>query len=267
VKGFVNARFKGFYAKSDAEKFIQENSTPSSNYKTEQEPEKPASKRRKLLQSAPPASEQEVHVSSKTARKENNLHFTPIDTTDIKQKASKSAGSSSKLQPTSPRKLSIHVSFDGGARGNPGVAGAGAEVIICYLSKKSTEPPERKKVHIREFVGMHATNNQAEYQGVLSGMRQTLIEVNDFIQRYDLTRESCAVTIVVQGDSDLIIKQLKGIYNCNHKNLKPYHKQVKNIISDLDKIVTMQLTLEHIYRRDNGVADGKLFVGAMLRSS
>ena len=77
--------------------------------------------------------------------------------------------------------------FDGGANPNPGRAGAGAlvyknnEEILCTS----------------HFVGINQTNNEAEYTGLIKGFELALKN-----EIYDLT---------VKGDSQLVIKQMKGI--------------------------------------------------------
>lgn len=155
------------------------------------------------------------------------------------------------------RKIEIHMNFDGGSRGNPGVAGAGAEVIIRFLPfEKKESIIERKKIRIREYLGINSTNNEAEYQGVVSGLIHALNEVRDFVTLHSLTEDTCQVKLVVQGDSDLIIQQLIGSYNCNSPKLQPFHKKAKQIVFDMKKIASVDVTYEHVYRKYNTVADG-----------
>ena len=155
------------------------------------------------------------------------------------------------------RKITIHMTFDGGSRGNPGVAGAGAEVIIRFLPfEKKASIIERKKIRIREYLGINSTNNEAEYQGVVSGLIHALNAVRGFVTLHSLCEDTCQVEMVVQGDSDLIIQQLNGTYNCNSLKLQPFHKKAKHIVSDMKKIASVDVTFEHVYRKDNAVADG-----------
>jgi ribonuclease HI len=205
VKGFRNARFKGFSDRSEAEKFIEES--------------KIAEKR---------AKGEESSVSNKRRKVDNPL----------------------------ARKIAIHITFDGGSRGNPGVAGSGAEVIIRFLPFEEKGSIERKKIRIREFLGVNSTNNEAEYQGVVSGLIHGLNEVRDFTTLHSLTEDTCQVQLVVQGDSDLIIQQLNGTYNCNSPKLQPFNKKAKQILFDMKKIASVDVTFEHVYRKDNAVADG-----------
>ncbi len=96
-------------------------------------------------------------------------------------------------------KVIVHV--DGGARGNPGPAAA-----ACVISS-----PEG------EVLGEHAqllgtvTNNVAEYRALLLGLQQA--------------RELGANEIEVIGDSELIAKQVMGLYKVKHEAMKPLHRE------------------------------------------
>ena len=96
-------------------------------------------------------------------------------------------------------KVIVHV--DGGARGNPGPAAA-----ACVISS-----PEG------EVLGEHAqllgtvTNNVAEYRALLLGLQQA--------------RELGANEIEVIGDSELIAKQVNGLYKVKHEAMKPLHRE------------------------------------------
>ena len=94
-------------------------------------------------------------------------------------------------------KVIVHV--DGGARGNPGPAAA-----ACVISS-----PEG------EVLGEHAqllgsvTNNVAEYRALLLGLARA--------------RELGASEVEVIGDSELIAKQVRGVYKVKHEAMKPLH--------------------------------------------
>ena len=124
-----------------------------------------------------------------------------------------------KLQTTK----SASIMFDGGSRGNPGVAGAGTWVQLEGVS-----------YHIRTFVGPHATNNQAEYTGLLSGL---------------LFLQTDCCELLVQGDSKLVTEQLRGDWKCENEKLKPLQAQASQLLQGHN------YTLEHVYRDDNKVAD------------
>ena len=103
------------------------------------------------------------------------------------------------MAPQRPLRLVVHV--DGGARGNPGPA-AGACVI-------STPAGEVLGEHVR-LLGT-ATNNVAEYRALLLGL--------------ECAREMGASEVEVVGDSELIAKQVQGVYKVKHPDMRPLHAQ------------------------------------------
>lgn len=102
---------------------------------------------------------------------------------------------------------------DGGARGNPGPAGAGA-VVFDSIGKRVVE--------VADFLGV-ATNNVAEYEAVLRGLKSLLEE---FPEGHMKDAE-----LEIRMDSKLVIEQLKGAYKVKHPNLIPRFMEVKNVIA------------------------------------
>jgi len=96
-------------------------------------------------------------------------------------------------------KVIVHV--DGGARGNPGPAAA-ASVI-------STPSGEVIDEHAQP-IG-RATNNVAEYRALLLGLQRA--------------RELGASEVEIVGDSELIAKQVQGLYKVKHEAMRPLHGQ------------------------------------------
>jgi ribonuclease HI len=96
-------------------------------------------------------------------------------------------------------KLVVHV--DGGARGNPGPAAAAA--VIAALDGTVLE--ERAQT-----LG-EATNNVAEYRALLLGLQRAA--------------ELGAREVEVVGDSELIARQVQGVYKVKNAALKPLHEQ------------------------------------------
>ena len=119
--------------------------------------------------------------------------------------------------------------FDGACKGNPGLAGAGA---VIYLSK------EKEEIYWSgyQFIGEHATNNIAEYEGLLLGLKYAI--------------EKGITHLRVEGDSLLVIKQMKGEWKVSAKHLREYHQAAK----DLEQLF-LSITYEHIYRNRNQLAD------------
>ena len=116
--------------------------------------------------------------------------------------------------------------FDGASKGNPGLAGAGA--VIYYKEKEIW--------HGHKFVGEMATNNQAEYCGLIIGLNKA-IELN-------------IKALLVNGDSLLVINQMTGKYNCNSSNLLQFYNSAKELTKKFDNV-----QFQHIYRNFNKRAD------------
>lgn len=102
---------------------------------------------------------------------------------------------------------------DGGARGNPGPAGAGA-VVFDSLGKRVVE--------VSDYLGV-ATNNIAEYEAVLRGLTKLRDEY--------LPEHLAESMVTIKMDSKLVIEQLKGNYKVKHPNLTPRYMEVKNVIA------------------------------------
>lgn len=122
---------------------------------------------------------------------------------------------------------------DGGARGNPGPAGAGS-VVFDSMGKRAVE--------VSDYLGV-ATNNIAEYEAVIRGLK-ALIESypEDVLKSTPLT---------IRMDSKLVIEQLKGNYKVKHPNLVPRHLELKNLLARSFG----RVEFEHVYREDNKDAD------------
>eukprot|EP00611_Tribonema_gayanum_P001813 TRINITY_DN11322_c0_g1_i4.p1 TRINITY_DN11322_c0_g1~~TRINITY_DN11322_c0_g1_i4.p1 ORF type:complete len:455 (+),score=107.60 TRINITY_DN11322_c0_g1_i4:104-1468(+) len=117
--------------------------------------------------------------------------------------------------------------FDGGSRGNPGIAGAGA----CLKGKM-----EELIWEGCEYVGNHGTNNQAEYTGMIIGLRAAL-------------QHGCRRLAVV-GDSKLIINQMKGTWQCNNANILPLYRRACGLATQFQHI-----SWHHVLREYNKHAD------------
>ncbi len=102
---------------------------------------------------------------------------------------------------------------DGGARGNPGPAGAGSVVF---------DSGGKRVVEVADYLGI-ATNNVAEYEAVLRG----LTKLRDAYPEGYFAHAKLSIRL----DSKLIIEQMKGNYKVKHPNLVPRYLQVKNIIA------------------------------------
>lgn len=118
------------------------------------------------------------------------------------------------------------LQFDGLAEPNPGEASAGA--IIFSPSK---DPLYESGEYIK-----FATNNVAEYIGLIIGLRLAL--------------EKGFTKLLVEGDSQLIIFQTQGKWRVKNENLQKYNKEVSDLISQFEFIA-----IRHISRELNTESD------------
>jgi ribonuclease HI len=115
---------------------------------------------------------------------------------------------------------------DGGARGNPGPAGYG--VVI-------KDESGRKVAALSEYLGHH-TNNFAEYQGLIAALE------------YALQHGPKALKLI--SDSELLVRQIKGIYKVKNATLQDLHARAKELIKQLD-----WFSIGHALREHNQEAD------------
>jgi ribonuclease HI len=118
------------------------------------------------------------------------------------------------------------ASIDGGARGNPGPAGYG--VVIKDQSGQ-------KLATLSEYLG-HQTNNFAEYQALIAALE------------YALKHGHKALRVI--SDSELLVRQIKGIYKVKNATLQDLHARAKQLSAQLD-----WFSIEHVLRGRNQEAD------------
>ena len=166
--------------------------------------------------------------------------------------------------------LSIHLSFDGGSRGNPGISGAGAYIIVQSKRKNDTNDEHvESQTRIREFCGTSKTNNFAEYTGLMIGLQQVKKIIHQSLEeRIKNNTSSMTIHISVKGDSELIKRQMNGECKVKSDNLRPLFQQCIDL---RDEIKQMNQTIykgkifihnvkwdhSHVYRKDNKEADSK----------
>lgn len=115
--------------------------------------------------------------------------------------------------------------FDGASKGNPGNAGAGA---VLYKNDKEIW-------NISRHLG-HQTNNYAECFAAILGIEEAA--------------KRNIKTLYVEGDSMLIINQLKGKWQVKNNDLKTLYLSITQSLKSFEKI-----TFKHIYRNNNSRAD------------
>src|SRR5215210_1614541 len=121
-------------------------------------------------------------------------------------------------------KVVVHV--DGGARGNPGPAAAAA-VLSTPAGELIDEAAERLGT---------ATNNVAEYHGLLLGLERA--------------RALGATEVEVVNDSELVAKQVNGEYKVKHPDMKPLHAQARQALADFGR-----WRMRSVPRAQNAAAD------------
>ena len=126
----------------------------------------------------------------------------------------------------SPPEHYLVAHSDGGARGNPGPAGYGVAI------KDNTG---KKVAGLSEYLG-HQTNNFAEYQGLIAALE------------YAVNHGPKALKLV--SDSELMVKQIKGIYKVKNETLQELHARAKQLIAKLD-----WFSIDHALREHNQEAD------------
>jgi ribonuclease HI len=120
----------------------------------------------------------------------------------------------------------IIASIDGGARGNPGPAGYGARI---------ERPDGAVLAELHGGLGV-ATNNVAEYHGLLAALQWTV----DHGER----------EVRVRADSELLVRQMRGEYRVKHPGLQPLYVRARLLVMQLDRV-----TFEHVRREFNEEAD------------
>jgi ribonuclease HI len=123
--------------------------------------------------------------------------------------------------------LSLALQFyDGGSRSNPGHAGCGA---ILYAFPKDVIDTDSA------YLGV-ATNNVAEYQGLILGLKLAL---KHGIRGVDIS-----------GDSKLVKQQVLGHWQVNDEKLRVLWDVAHSLLSKFD-----DWNVNHVRRNDNDVAD------------
>lgn len=116
--------------------------------------------------------------------------------------------------------------MDGGSRGNPGPAAAGAVV---------STPDGDALLERGAYIGK-ATNNVAEYRAVLLGL--------------ELARELGAREVEVINDSELVSRQIGGEYKVKHASMKPLYLETMHALRDFDRWSVKSVRREHNVRAD-----------------
>jgi probable phosphoglycerate mutase len=115
---------------------------------------------------------------------------------------------------------------DGGARGNPGPAAYGVAI-----QDASGHPV----AELSEYLGHH-TNNYAEYQGLIAALR------------YAIENQIKALKVI--SDSELMVRQMKGVYKVRHPELRKLYDEAQLLVRRLE-----HFEIRHALREHNQIAD------------
>lgn len=118
------------------------------------------------------------------------------------------------------------LQFDGASEPNPGESCGGAVLF----------DPEGKVVFERGEYIDHATNNQAEYTGLLVGLVSCV--------------EQGVKNLLIEGDSKLVVYQVAGKWQPKNAELKIFHAEIIKLMDDFDFVA-----IRHVYRENNAHAD------------
>ena len=117
------------------------------------------------------------------------------------------------------------ANIDGGSRGNPGPAAYGVRI----------EREDGSIVELKEALAL-ATNNVAEYSGLLAALRWAVA--------HGIT------TLHVRSDSLLLVNQMKGQYRVKNLGLQPLYEDACSLVRQIGRV-----TFEHVRREFNKEAD------------
>lgn len=117
------------------------------------------------------------------------------------------------------------IYVDGGSRGNPGPAGAGAVIQI----------DGNVEATVSKFLG-NTTNNVAEYSGLVLALEKAL----------DLGIKN----VDVYMDSELVVKQMNGLYKVKNEKLLPLFITARSFAAKFSSF-----KISHVRREQNKIAD------------
>ncbi len=129
-------------------------------------------------------------------------------------------------QKAAGRKGAYTINVDGASRGNPGEAGAGALI---------KDPEGRVLKKLKKYLGI-ATNNMAEYQALVMAL--------------EAARSLKLESIRVLADSELMVKQINGVYRVKSHDLRPLYERAVALLKGF-----RDSRVAHVYREENAAAD------------
>lgn len=135
--------------------------------------------------------------------------------------------------------MRLIIEADGGSRGNPGIAAGGAVVVDAHTGEILAESGV--------FVGI-ATNNVAEYWGLIVGLRRALTIAEE-------------AEVLVRMDSKLVVEQMSGRWKIKHPDMQSLAREAHRVISGKN------VQFEWVARNLNARADALANEAMDLRAS
>jgi ribonuclease HI len=126
--------------------------------------------------------------------------------------------------------FTIHA--DGGSRGNPGPAGAGAMIRDELGSSVAS---------VSQYLGIR-TNNYAEYEAVILALAT--------LARLVGKKKTGEIDVMVKMDSELVVKQMRGEYKVKHPTMKEQYARLAHALKDFKRV-----SFSHVPREQNADAD------------
>ena len=110
------------------------------------------------------------------------------------------------------------VAFDGGSLGNPGLG---------YGSYEVSGPGIGTQTGSKLEFGQNMTNNQAEFRALIAGLESLLAILGD---------DAPSASVVIRGDSQLVIRGLKGEWRIKHAGLQPLYRHANELLRKFDSV-------------------------------
>src|SRR6201996_3763111 len=129
-------------------------------------------------------------------------------------------------KPAAASNAAYRANIDGGSRGNPGPAAYG---VLIRDAKGETV------ARLKKYIG-RMTNNVAEYYGLIAAL--------DYVESQGIR------ALRIESDSELLVKQMKGLYKVRSEELAPLYERAKKMAAGLDSF-----RIDHVYREHNREAD------------
>jgi len=129
-------------------------------------------------------------------------------------------------EPKPAAAAAYRINIDGGSRGNPGPAAYG--VLIRDVQGQAV-------AKLKKYIGRF-TNNVAEYYGLIAAM--------DYAQSHGVR------AIRIESDSELLVKQMRGLYKVKSADLQPLYERAQKLSKAFDSF-----RIDHVYREQNREAD------------